>query len=82
MAVRWDGRGRRRDYKKEYERDHSSAEDRENRSQRNQARRRAGLSVGDSREVDHKHPLKRGGSSSKRNTRVVSRRTNRKKGSK
>jgi 5-methylcytosine-specific restriction endonuclease McrA len=37
---------------------------------------------GDGREVDHKVPLSRGGSNSRRNLRVVSRRTNRKKGAK
>lgn len=81
MPKKRDGRGRMRDYKKEYERDHSSAEDRRNRSARNKARRRAGLKVGDPREVDHKHPLKKGGSNGRSNTRVVSRSTNRRKGS-
>ena len=82
MTIKRDARGRKRDYAKEYNRDHASAEDRRNRSLRNPARRAAGLKVGDPREVDHKRPLKKGGSSSKKNTRVVSRSTNRKKGSK
>lgn len=41
-----------------------------------------GLKKGDPREVDHKVPLSKGGSNSKRNLRVVSRTTNRKKGNK
>ena len=82
MTVKKDSRGRVRDYKKEYKRDHSSKEDIRNRSCRNKARRAAGLKKGDTREVDHKKPLKKGGSCGRGNTRVVSRRTNRKKGAK
>jgi 5-methylcytosine-specific restriction endonuclease McrA len=41
-----------------------------------------GLKKGDPREVDHKIPLSKGGSNSKKNLRVVSRKTNRKKGNK
>ena len=41
-----------------------------------------GLKKGDPREVDHKKPLSKGGSNSKRNLRVVSRKTNRSKGDK
>jgi len=48
---------------------------------RNAARRNSGLKVGDKREVDHKKPLSRGGSNKKNNLRIVSRTTNRKKGS-
>jgi hypothetical protein len=77
-----DSRGRKRDYKKEYKRDHSSKEDISNRSCRNKSRRKNGLKKGDPREVDHKKPLKKGGSCRANNTRVVSRRTNRKKASK
>jgi hypothetical protein len=39
----------------------------------------AGLSVGDSRQVDHKKPLSSGGTNSKKNLRVVSAKTNLKK---
>lgn len=51
---------------------------------RNRARREAirdgKVSVGDSKEVDHVKPLSKGGSkTSKGNTRVVSKETNRKK---
>ncbi len=48
---------------------------------RNAARRNSGLKVGDKREVDHKKSLSKGGSNNKSNTRIVSRTTNRKKGS-
>lgn len=71
-----------RDYKKEYREYHSKPEQIKNRSMRNKARREMGLKVGDPREVDHKVPLSKGGSNSKRNLRVVSRTTNRKKGNK
>ena len=53
-----------------------------NRAKRNKARREMGLKVGDPREVDHKKPLSKGGGNGKKNLRVVSRTTNRKKGSK
>ncbi|GIO25109.1 HNH endonuclease signature motif containing protein [Oceanobacillus sp. J11TS1] len=73
---------KKRDYKKEYRDYHSKPEQRKNRSKRNQARRKMGLEVGDKREVDHKVPLSKGGSNSKKNLRAVSRTTNRKKGNK
>jgi 5-methylcytosine-specific restriction endonuclease McrA len=57
----------------------SSAEQRKKRSERNKARRQAGLKVGDPREVDHKKPLSKGGSNSKSNLRIISRKENRKK---
>lgn len=71
-----------RDYKEEYRRDHSSPKRIAERSQRNQARRKMGLKVGDPREVDHKQPISHGGTNNKRNLRVVSRSTNRSKGAK
>lgn len=71
-----------RDYKKEYAEYHSKPEQIKKRSMRNKARRKMGLKVGDPREVDHKKPLCKGGSNSTKNLRVVSRKTNRKKGSK
>jgi len=74
--------GKKRDYKKEYKDYHSKPKQVANRSKRNTARRESGLKVGDSREVDHKVPLSKGGSNSKRNRRVVSMKTNRKKGAK
>lgn len=71
-----------RNYKKEYARDHASPTKIKQRAARNKARANAGLSVGDKREVDHIKPLSKGGSNGKKNTRVVSRTTNRKKGAK
>ena len=71
-----------RDYKKEYRDYHGKPEQIANRSKRNQARKKMGLEVGDPREVDHVKPLSRGGGNSKSNLRVVSRKTNRKKGAK
>ena len=68
-----------RDYKKEYEQYHGTPEQRHNRSLRNQARRKAGLSVGDPREVDHVTPLIKGGGNGRKNLRVMSRSANRKK---
>lgn len=70
---------KKRDYKKEYRDYHGKPEQIKNRSERNQARDEMGLKKGDPREVDHKVPLSKGGSNSKRNMRVVSRSTNRKK---
>lgn len=71
-----------RDYKKEYREYHSKPQQKKNRAKRNAARKEMGLKVGDPREVDHKKPLSKGGSNSKSNLRVVTRSTNRKKGSK
>lgn len=73
---------RKRNYRKEYDSYHSKPKQKKNRAARNAARKRAGLKVGDKREVDHKRPLSKGGSNGRKNTRIVSRSTNRKKGSK
>ncbi len=73
---------KKRDYKKEYREYHSKASERKKRTMRNQARRKMGLKVGDPREVDHKNPLSKGGTNNPRNLKVVSRTTNRKKGTK
>ena len=67
-----------RDYKKEYERDHSSTQDKKDRAARNKAHREENPPAG--YEVDHKKPLSQGGSNGKSNRRVVKRSTNRKKG--
>ena len=75
-------KGKKRDYKKEYRDYHSKPAQRKARAERNKARRIMGLKVGDPREVDHKVPLSKGGSNSKRTLRVVSRTTNRRKGNK
>ena len=68
-----------RNYKKEYAQYHGTPAQRRNRSRRNAARRALGLEVGDSREVDHKKPLSKGGGNGKKNIRAVSRTPNRKK---
>ena len=72
----------KRNYKKEYARDHASPVSKKARAKRNGARRRAGLRVGDGLEVDHVRPLSRGGTNARGNTRVVTRKVNRKKGAK
>lgn len=68
--------------KKEYREYGGKPEHIKERSERNKARRMMGLKVGDPREVDHIKPLSKGGSNSKRNLRIVSRKTNRRKGAK
>ena len=80
MTTKKDARGRTRNYTKEYNQDHASKKAKEDRAARNKARRQSGLKKGDSREVDHKQPLSKGGSKGKGNTRIVSRSTNRRKG--
>ena len=75
---------KKRDYKKEYREYQGRPEQKKNRAKRNTARRQAEkagkVRKGDGKEVDHIKPLSKGGSNSKKNTRVVSRKTNRKKG--
>lgn len=77
---------KKRDYKKEYADYHGTPEQKKNRAARNKARREAmadgTVSKGDGKEVDHKKPLSKGGSNAKSNRQVVSRKTNRKKGTK
>jgi len=68
-----------RNYKEEYDGYHSKPEQIKKRSKRNQARRAKKLKQGDGKEVDHKVPLSKGGSNSKSNLRVTSRKANRKK---
>ena len=73
----------KRDYGKEYSRDHASPKQKKDRAARNKARRDHGLKKGDGKEVDHIDPLSKGGSrTSKKNQRVVKRSVNRKKSSK
>ncbi len=69
-----------RNYKKEYKDYHAKPAQKKARAARNAARAEMGLSKGDPREVDHKIPLSKGGSNSKKNLRVVARSTNRRKG--
>lgn len=71
----------KRDYKREYEKYHGTAEQRANRSKRTVARNQANADgrthKGDGKDLDHKIPLSKGGSNSKSNTRVTSRTANR-----
>ena len=66
-----------RDYKKEYRLYHGLRSQKDNRNNRNKARRKMGLKKGDPREVDHKTPLHKGGGNGSKNLRVVSFKTNR-----
>lgn len=72
-----------RNFREEYDQYHSSEEQKKNRAARNKARREAvkdgRIEKGSPKEIDHKKPLSKGGSDSKKNTRVVSRTENRKK---
>lgn len=77
MAVK-----KKRNYKKEYKAFHGKPAQKKKRAMRNKARKIMGLKKGDKREVDHKKPLCKGGTNCRKNLRVVSRKTNRKKGAK
>lgn len=76
----------KRNYKREYAKFQSSTKAKKDRAARNKARReaeRAGkVRKGDGKEVDHIKPLSRGGGNGRKNRRVVSRKTNRRKGAK
>lgn len=71
---------KKRDYKKEYRDFHGKPDQIKKRSMRNQARRKMNAKPG--QEVDHKKPLSKGGTNSRKNLRLVSRKVNRRKGSK
>lgn len=70
-----------RDYRREYDNYQGKPEQIRNRAKRNAARAamvRAGRAKkGDGKDVDHKQPLSKGGSTSKANLRVVDVHTNR-----
>lgn len=70
-----------RDYKREYATYQGTAEQKKKRAARNKARRQAirdgRAKKGDGRDIDHKNPLRNGGSIAKSNTRVRSRSANR-----
>lgn len=70
-----------RDYAREYKRFQSSKKAKKDRAARNKARRQAlregKVHRGDNLEVDHIRGLASGGSNTKKNTRVVSRKFNR-----
>jgi len=73
----------KRDYKEEYKKFHSSPTQIRHRSMKNQARRIMEKKYGDlkkTQEVDHIKPVSKGGTNSIKNLRIVSRKTNRKKG--
>lgn len=71
----------KRDYKREYASYHSKPEQRANRSDRTIARNASNAegrtSKGDGKDLDHIVPISKGGSSSRSNTRVVSKSSNR-----
>ena len=77
---------KKRDYKKEYADYHCKPEQKVNRAMRNSARatlmKEGKVKKGDGMEVDHKNPLSKGGTNCRRNWKVVTQRTNRKKGNK
>jgi 5-methylcytosine-specific restriction endonuclease McrA len=79
VARRSAARNAIRNYRKEYDEYHGTREQKDNRNDRNKARRKVGLSTGDPREVDHKTSLDKGGSNQRGNLRAVSRTANRKK---
>lgn len=70
----------KRDYRKEYLRDHASPEAKANRVKRNYWNRKIKTAPG--QEIDHKVPLSKGGSNDKSNLRITSVSANRSKGTK
>ena len=72
MTIKYDKRGRRRDYKKEYKRDHGTKKDIKDRNARNYAR--SLLKVKGKGEVHHKDGNPRNNSRS--NLMVVSKKKN------
>jgi hypothetical protein len=65
----------KRDYQKEYREYQGTPEQIHNRSERNKARRAVEKKVGDlpsNKDVDHKTPIKNGGTNAPSNLRVVS----------
>lgn len=70
-----------RNYKSEYDNYHSKPEAKKDRAKRNNARRkleREGVvTKGDGKDVDHKTPLSKGGSTARSNLRVQPASTNR-----
>ena len=69
------------DYKKIYKKYHASRKAKKARARRMMVR--AGkVRKGDGKEVDHKRPLSKGGTSRRKNLRVISRKKNRRAGQK
>lgn len=79
MAHRPYNKSTGRNYKRDYEKFQSSPAQIKARDERNKARKEEGLKVGNKKEVDHIVPLSRGGSNSKKNLEIASRRANRAK---
>ena len=71
-----------RNYRREYDDYHGTAEQKNNRNNRNKARRQLGLTKGDGMEAHHKVPLSKGGSNEIKNTQTLTFAENRKRGSK
>ncbi len=71
-----------RNYRKEYDNYHSKPDQKKNRAQRNNARRGAEregrVSKGDGKDIDHKNPIRSGGSNDPSNLRVRDKSANRK----
>lgn len=71
----------KRDYKKEYARDHASPEQRQRRSKRVLARRKMEKELGKAairgKDIDHITPLSKGGTNARSNLRVLSVKANR-----
>ena len=70
-----------RNYREEYDNYHASSEQKKKRAMRNAARdtmeKSGRVSKGDGKEVDHKKPLRSGGSNDKSNLQVTSESKNR-----
>ena len=73
---------KKRNYRREYIKFHGKAKQIKLRNMRNKARKIMKQKKGNGFEVDHIIPLSRGGTNRKSNLRVVTRKTNRKKGKK
>ena len=86
MTVKRDSRGRRRDYKLEYNRDHSSSKAKKDRAARNAARREAEKKYGKEalrgRDVGHTSLLKNAKNPRKVGWKIESRHKNRGKSNK
>ena len=80
MATKAKKPRKQRNYRKEYDTFHAKPKQKKNRAKRNAANRK--LKPGPGKEVDHKKPMSKGGGNGKKNLRVVTRKANRKKGSK
>lgn len=67
---------KKRNYEVEYQTYHAKPEQKKNRAQRNAARRElmaeGRVHKGDGKDVDHKKPIRAGGSNAKSNLRVTS----------